>query len=115
MAPPTVTRARLADLVHRNIGLSRRGSARIVDQLIEEISQALVDGGEVKLSRFGSFRLRHKRARTGRNPKTGIEAPVSERHVVTFRASRSLKKTVNDRLPPELDLVPGSGREGARS
>lgn len=97
MAPPTVTRARLADLVHRNVGLSRRGSSRIVDQLFEEISQALVDGGEVKLSRFGSFKLRHKRPRTGRNPKTGVEAPICERHVVAFRPSRSLKKAVNDR------------------
>lgn len=102
----TITRAYLADLIHQRVGLSRRGSARIVDQVLEEVAQALIQGQAVKVSKFGSFRLRQKRPRIGRNPRTGVEATISARKVILFRPSRTLRKNVNESCGGEQGYLP---------
>lgn len=95
MPETTVTRAQLAEAVYQEVGLSRNESADLVDVILEEISQALVKGDMVKLSSFGSFQVRSKSKRIGRNPKTGEEVPISPRRVLVFRASHVLKDKVN--------------------
>ena len=87
----TVTRADLANAVHRETGLPRRDAAALVDMPIEAIAERLSAGETVMISGFGSFRVRDKRAREGRNPKTGEPAPIPARRVVTFRPSQVLK------------------------
>ncbi|HBM90318.1 MAG TPA: integration host factor subunit alpha [Rhodospirillaceae bacterium] len=95
MPDTTVTRAQLAEAVYQEVGLSRNDSAQLVDVVLEEISKALVKGEMVKLSSFGSFQVRSKAERIGRNPKTGEEVPISPRRVLVFRASHVLKDKVN--------------------
>ena len=90
----TLTRADLADIVHREIGLSRAESAGIVEGILHHMCAALADGQNVKISGFGSFILRDKGERIGRNPKTGIEVPIAPRRVLTFRASQIMRDTV---------------------
>ena len=90
----TVTRADLAAAVREEAGLRRRDAAELVDTLIEAICERLAAGEPVGISGFGTFELRDKRERTGRNPRTGEEAPITARRVVTFRASAKLKKRV---------------------
>ena len=94
-AVATLTRADIADDLHREIGLSRAESADFVEQVLEEITGALLAGGNVKLSSFGSFMLRHKGLRVGRNPKTGVEVPIEPRTVLTFRPSQILRDRIN--------------------
>lgn len=91
----TLTRADLADELHRSVGLSRAESADLVQQVLEEISDALVAGQNVKLTSFGSFMLRQKGLRIGRNPKTGVEVPIEPRTVLTFRPSQLLRQRIN--------------------
>jgi len=91
MAEKTVTRADLADALYQRLGLSRSESADIVDSVFDEMSDALVEGENVKLSGFGSFVLRDKKERIGRNPKTGVEVPITPRRVLVFKASHILK------------------------
>lgn len=91
----TLTRADLGNAVYREIGLSLSESTDLVDAVIEEISTALEKGETVKLSSFGTFKLRHKKQRIGRNPKTGVEVPISPRTVLSFNASNILKNKVN--------------------
>lgn len=91
----TLTRADLGNAVYREIGLSLSESTDLVDALIEEVSVALEKGETVKLSSFGTFKLRRKKQRVGRNPKTGIEVPISPRTVLSFNASNILKGKVN--------------------
>ncbi len=98
MAARTVTRANLSDAVYQEVGLSRRESAELVDSVLNEISDALVRGEKVKLSSFGSFMVRQKGERVGRNPKTGNEAPILPRRVLIFRASHALKSRINKSL-----------------
>ena len=98
MAARTVTRANLSDAVYQEVGLSRRESAELVDSVLNEISDALVRGETIKLSSFGSFMVRQKGERVGRNPKTGEEAPILPRRVLLFRASHALKSRINDSL-----------------
>ncbi len=93
---PTLTRADLADELHRAIGLSRAESADLVEQVLDSIAEALLAGGNVKLSSFGSFMLRRKGLRVGRNPKTGVEVPIQPRTVLTFRPSQLLRQQIND-------------------
>lgn len=93
---PTLTRADLADELHRAIGLSRAESADLVEQVLGTISDALIAGSNVKLSSFGSFMLRRKGLRVGRNPKTGVEVPIEPRTVLTFRPSQLLRQKIND-------------------
>jgi integration host factor subunit alpha len=93
----TLTRADLAQAVHLTIGLSRNDSAQLVETMLEDISRTLEKGEQVKLSSFGTFSVNSKRERIGRNPKTGVEARITPRRVLSFRASNMLKKKVNGR------------------
>lgn len=95
MAANTITRADLGEAVYEEIGLSRNDSARLVESVLAEVCDALVDGENVKISSFGSFMLREKGERTGRNPKTGEEVPISPRRVLVFRPSNILKERLN--------------------
>ena len=98
MAGETVTRARLSEAVYQEVGLSRNESAELVEAVIAEISGALERGEIVKISSFGSFAIRQKGQRVGRNPKTGQEVPISPRRVLVFRASHTLKDQINQGL-----------------
>src|ERR1700733_14915028 len=98
MTDNTVTRAQLAEAVYQEVGLSRNDSAQLVDVILEEISQALIREEMVKLSSFGSFQVRSKGKRIGRNPKTGEEVPILPRRVLVFRASHVLKEKINRSL-----------------
>ena len=98
MNDSTVTRAQLAEAVYQEVGLSRNDSAQLVDVILEEISQALIHDDMVKLSSFGSFQVRSKGERVGRNPKTGEEVPIKPRRVLVFRASHVLKDKINRAL-----------------
>ena len=91
----TLTRADLADIVHREIGLSRSESAGIVERILHHMCHALSNGQNVKISGFGSFILRDKGERVGRNPKTGVEVPIAPRRVLTFRASQIMRERVS--------------------
>ncbi|MFQ3594971.1 MAG: integration host factor subunit alpha [Sphingomonadaceae bacterium] len=91
----TLTRADLADRLNREIGLSRAESADLVEQVLGAISDTLVAGENVKLSSFGSFMLRKKGQRVGRNPKTGVVVPIEPRTVLTFRPSQLLRARIN--------------------
>ena len=95
MAPRTVTRADLGEAVYQEVGLSRNESADLVESVLSEISNALIRGEVVKLSSFGSFSVREKGQRVGRNPKTGEEVPILPRRVLVFRASHVLKSRIN--------------------
>lgn len=92
----TVKRADLAGAVHRRIGLSRVESADIVDAVLAEIFDVLVSGEDLKLRSFGSFLVRSKNERPGRNPRTGISATVSARRVVTFKPSGLFRVRINE-------------------
>lgn len=96
MAGHTVTRAQLTEAVYQEVGLSRNESAELVESVIAEISRALEQGDMVKISSFGSFAVRKKGQRVGRNPKTGQEVPISPRRVLVFRASHALKHQINN-------------------
>ena len=95
MANDSITRIHLTEAVHNEIGLSRYESSKFVEQVLELISSALIQNEQVKISKFGTFSTRKKVARVGRNPKTGIEAEISERRVITFRASNNMKQSIN--------------------
>lgn len=90
----TLTRADLAETVNRKMGLSRAESLDLVEQILATMCTAMADGENVKISGFGSFILRDKRERVGRNPKTGVEVPITPRRVMTFRASQKLKDRI---------------------
>ncbi len=98
MAARSVTRADLSEAVYREVGLSRSESARLVESVLEEISDALVGGETIKVTSFGTFVIRQKGERIGRNPKTGEEFPVPARRVLVFRASSALKNRINESL-----------------
>jgi integration host factor subunit alpha len=95
MSTQTLTRADLAKAVYEQVGLSRNESSDLVLSLFLEIANALVREEEVKLSSFGTFSVRQKRERIGRNPKTGVEVPITPRKVLTFHASHVLKDLMN--------------------
>ncbi|WP_421791704.1 integration host factor subunit alpha [Hyphobacterium sp.] len=99
MAGKTITRADLADAVHQKIGLSRQESADLVQSVLGMVSDSLAEGNSVKLSSFGSFVLRDKNGRIGRNPKTGEEVPIEPRRVLTFKPSQVLKEKVDKGHP----------------
>ncbi len=98
MTAHTVTRADLSEAVYQEVGLSRNESADLVETVLNEISNALVRGEMVKISSFGSFAVRQKGERIGRNPKTGQEVPILPRRVLVFRASHVLKDRINESL-----------------
>ena len=92
----TITRAQLTEAVYQEVGLSRNESADLVESVLDEMSDSLIRGDMVKLSSFGSFQVRQKGQRMGRNPKTGEEVPILPRRVLVFRPSHVLKKRIND-------------------
>ena len=93
----TTTRSTLSEAVFKNVGLSRNESSALVDSVFNEILKSLIEGDDVKISSFGTFIVRNKKERIGRNPKTGEEVPITARSVVTFRASNVLKSRVNSK------------------
>ena len=98
MGGKTLTRADLAEAVFQKVGLPRNESAEIVELVLREIVSSLERGHTVKLSSFGSFGIRNKGQRIGRNPKTGQEVPITPRRVLVFRASNIMKQRINDAL-----------------
>lgn len=98
MSGRTVTRADLCEAVYQAVGLSRTESADLVELVIGEISDCIVNGEQVKLSSFGSFVVREKGERIGRNPKTGEEVPIKPRRVMVFKPSSVLKQKINEAL-----------------
>jgi integration host factor subunit alpha len=90
----TLTRADLADTVHRRSGLSRAESASVVERVLHHMCHSLSEGKNVKVSGFGTFILRDKGERIGRNPKTGVEVPIAPRRVMTFRASQIMRDRI---------------------
>ena len=95
MSDNTVTRSQLSEAVYQEVGLSRNESADLVEAVLDEISNALVRGEPVKISSFGSFSVRQKGRRVGRNPKTGEEVPILPRQVLVFKPSNVLKSKIN--------------------
>jgi integration host factor subunit alpha len=98
MGGKTITRADLAEAVFRRVGLSRTESAAIVEMVLKEISDAIIAGESVKLSSFGSFMIRDKGLRVGRNPKTGREVPIPPRRVTVFKPSTIMKSRITEGL-----------------
>ena len=96
----SVTRADLTEAVYQEVGLSRNESAQLVESVLEEIASTLARGESVKVSSFGTFSVRDKAERIGRNPKTGEEVPISPRRVLVFRAFHVLKDRINKALSP---------------
>ena len=103
MAGQTVTRADLCEAVDQRLGLSRAESADLVEVVLKEISDCLEKGEAVKLSSFGTFSVREKGERIGRNPKTGVEVPITSRRVLTFKPSNVLKARINGQDAVEED------------
>jgi len=99
MTTNTLTRADLTEAVFKAVGLSRNESAQMVEDMLEEICTALANGETVKLSSFGTFAVRQKSQRVGRNPKTGDEVPIAPRRVLVFRPSHVLKAIINGQTP----------------
>ena len=96
MSDSTITRAHLSEAVYQEVGLSRNESADLVEAVLELVSEALEKGEAVKISSFGTFSVRQKGQRIGRNPKTGEEVPIYPRKVLVFRPSQVLKSRIND-------------------
>jgi integration host factor subunit alpha len=120
MAGKTVTRADLCEAVYQTVGLSRTESADLVELVLDEICGAIVRGEAVKLSSFGSFVVRQKGERVGRNPKTGEEVPISPRRVMVFKPSNVLKQRINEKLVngtggADAEAAPDGGAEANTS
>ena len=101
----TLTRADLSEAVYKTIGLSRAESAELVEMVLDEISNAIARGESVKLSSFGVFHVRSKSERIGRNPKTGVEVPITPRRVMVFKPSHLMKARVNGGASEEDDFL----------
>jgi integration host factor subunit alpha len=95
----TLTRADLAEAIYSQVGLSRNESAALLQAVLERLAQSLEAGDAVKISAFGTFAVRHKGQRIGRNPKTGVEVPIMPRKVLSFRPSQVLKARINGESP----------------
>jgi|SRR5487761_1995054 len=95
----TVTRAQLAETIYAEVGLSRNESAALLETVLERVSARLEAGESVKISGFGTFSVRQKGRRIGRNPKTGIEVPILPRRVLVFRPSLTMRARVNGQVP----------------
>ena len=98
-----VTRAQLAERIYAQVGLSRNESADLLESVLERVAKALEAGQSVKISGFGTFSVRQKGRRIGRNPKTGVEVPILPRRVLVFRPSQVLKAQINGLAVPEGD------------
>ncbi|MET3892830.1 MULTISPECIES: integration host factor subunit alpha [Hyphomicrobiales] len=103
MAGHTVTRADLCEAVYQKIGLSRTESSKLVEAVLDEICDAVARGENVKLSSFGSFVVRDKGERIGRNPKTGVEVPIEPRRVMVFKPSNVMKARINGQTSESED------------
>ena len=103
MASKTLTRADLSEAVHRQVGLSRTESAELVKTIIDAVSDHLIGGEKVKLSSFGTFIVRDKGGRVGRNPKTGEEVPITPRRVLVFRPSQVMRSRINGEAATDRD------------
>ena len=99
----TLTRAQLAEAIYAQVGLSRNESAALLEVVLEKMSAALQAGEAVKISAFGTFVVRQKGQRIGRNPKTGVEVPIMPRKVLSFRPSQVLKARINGQPVPRED------------
>jgi integration host factor subunit alpha len=99
----TITRAQLAEAIYAQVGLSRNESAALLEDVLERVSAALEAGRAVKISAFGTFSVRQKGMRVGRNPKTGVEVPIMPRRVLSFRPSQVLKARLNGEALPLSD------------
>ena len=95
MERKTLTRQDISEALYRDVGLSKYESAQMLETVLEQISNALIDGKSVKLSSFGTFIPRQKRERIGRNPKTGDSATINARRVISFKASKLMKERIN--------------------
>lgn len=95
----TLTRSDLGEAVYAELGLSRNESAALVERVLDELVEALLRDEQVKLSSFGTFLVRAKGGRVGRNPKTGQEVPIAPRKVLLFRPSHVLKNDINAATP----------------
>ena len=107
MTDQTVTRADLSEAVYQEVGLSRNESTALVESVLSEIADTLTSGETVKISSFGSFSVRQKGERVGRNPKTGEEVPILPRKVLVFRASNVLKNRINGEAGGDDDTDDG--------
>jgi integration host factor subunit alpha len=105
MAGNTITRAQLSEAVYQEVGLSRNESAELVEMVLKEIADTLTKGDSVKISSFGTFSVRRKGQRIGRNPKTGEEVPILPRKVLVFRASNVLKSRINAGMSKQAGVV----------
>ena len=103
MAGATITRSQLSEAVYQEVGLSRNESAELLEAVLNEVSDALSRGEPVKISSFGSFTVRQKGQRIGRNPKTGEEVPILPRKVLVFRPSQVLKSLITSSTPDRSD------------
>lgn len=110
MVDRTVTRSQLSEAVYQEVGLSRNESSDLVESVLTEISDALTRGEAVKISSFGSFSVRQKGQRIGRNPKTGEEVPILPRRVLAFRASNVLKNRINRLMARRREGAAGAER-----
>lgn len=99
MAGRTVTRAQLAEAIYQEVGLSRSESAELVDSILDEVANSLIQEGVVKIASFGTFLVREKGPRVGRNPKTGEEVPIEPRRVLVFRPSQGLRERLGGKAP----------------
>ncbi len=115
MSETTVTRADLSEAVYQEVGLSRNDSAALVETILNEMVESLTRGETVKISSFGSFSVRQKGQRIGRNPKTGEEVPILPRKVLVFRASHVLKNKINRALSKAAAKAPASAQQGTAS
>jgi integration host factor subunit alpha len=110
-----LTKADLVDAIHEKIGFSKKEAADMVELIFDTIKGALTDGDKIKISGFGNFVVREKRARTGRNPQTGQAIEISARRVLTFKPSQVLRSEVNDFLkekPISEEMIRRRGRKG---
>jgi len=103
MVGKTVTRAQLGEVVYQEVGLSRNESAELLETVLGYMTDALAGGETVKISSFGSFSVRQKGRRIGRNPKTGEEVPILPRRILVFRPSQVLKNRINELRQPGDD------------
>ena len=110
MSDKTLTRADLVEAVVIKVGLPRHEAAELVETVLQELSSTLARGEQVKLSSFGSFGIREKRQRIGRNPKTGKEVPITPRRVLVFRASNIMKKRIDGTIKADLAKANGKSK-----
>jgi integration host factor subunit alpha len=99
----TLTRATLAEAIYAQVGLSRNESAALLERVLHRVAESLAEGEAVKIAAFGTFLVRQKGQRIGRNPKTGVEVPILPRRVLTFRPSQVMKARINGAPPPPDD------------